>query len=415
MSEASAIVDNLFRDKYREMLAALAREFGPQHWGVIEDSIQESMLKALETWPVASIPDNPGGWLFVTARRRVIDKLRGSKRLTSESELELDTQVAPGALSFNPLEDDVLKLIFICCHPELGWKSQLALMLKNLCALGNSEIAALLLSNPEAVKKALSRAKKRIRDLNISFTLPDDASIDERLDAVLRCLYMMFNQGYLSYGSDQLTERSLCSQSVDLACLLARSGGLSDPGKVCALAALLSLQASRLPARTSPQGELVLLHEQDRSLWDRSLIVQGMGYLELSTQSNQRSTYHLQAAIAACHATAPELGKTDWEAILSYYDQLLELTPSPVIALNRTVAIAMIDGYAHALASLEQLQNSNVLRNYYLLPALKAEYQKRLGNTCGATKSYQTALRLVSDRTSRRFLQGRLAECAFDH
>ena len=293
-------------------------------------------------------------------------------------------------------------------------KTQVSLMLKNLCALGNGEIAAVLLSTPEAVKKTLTRAKRRIRELRLQFELPDDTSVDERLDAVLRCLYMMFNEGYLSYGGEQLTQQSLCHKAVQLVCLLARSRGLSDPGKVCALASLLSLQASRLPARTRPEGGLARLHEQDRSLWNKKLIAQGMGYLELSTQTSKRTAYHLQAAIAACHATAASYEDTDWIAILGYYDELLEKTASPIVALNRTVAIAMTEGYAPALSALRELEAAGELRNYYLLPALKAEYRRKLGAAESAIADYQSALRLVGDAASRRFLQDRLAECIFD-
>ncbi len=411
---ANAIVGNLFRDKYREILGALTREYGPARLDIIEDAIQEAMLKSLEVWSVGAIPANPGGWLFVTARRRVIDKLRASHRLSVRESAAAESVLDANPPTFNPLDDDVMKMIFICCHPELSWKTQVSLMLKNLCALGNAEIAAVLLSTPEAVKKTLTRAKRRIRELRLQFELPDDTSVDERLDAVLRCLYMMFNEGYLSYGSEQLTQRSLCHKAVQLVCLLARSSGLSEPGKVCALASLLSLQASRLPARTEPEGGLIRLHEQDRSLWDKKLIAQGMGYLELSTQSNERTTYHLQAAIAACHATSASYEDTDWIAILGYYDELLEKTASPIVALNRTVAVAMTEGYAPALGALKKLEAAGALRSYYLLPALKAEYQRKLGAAENAVADYRSALRLVGDAASRRFLQDRLAECIFD-
>lgn len=413
MADPAAIVDNLFRDKYREILAALTREYGPARLDIIEDAIQEAMLKSLEIWSVGPVPDNPGGWLFVTARRRVIDKLRGTRR--SEPTEQLADSKDPNTATLNPLEDDVLKMIFICCHPELNWKSQLALMLKNLCALGNAEIAAALLTTPGAVKKTLTRAKTRIRQLRLRFELPDDASIQHRLDAVLRCIYMMFNEGYLGHGGDQLTERALCEQAVALTKMLANAKDLTDPGKVCAVVALLSLQASRLSTRTDGDGRIVRLADQDRAQWDRALVRQGMGYLELSMQSQRRSVYHLQAAIAACHATAPTYGDTDWRSIRTYYDQLRGLDASPVIALNRTAAIAMTDGYAAALTALQTLEDQPELARYYLLPALKADYQRELGDTAAAMANYRLALQLATDATSRTFLKDRLAECAFDY
>lgn len=415
MARADAIVGGLFRDKYREILAALTREYGTTHLGIIEEAIQEAMIKALEGWSVGPVPNNPGGWLYVTARRGVIDRLRMLRRTTSRDVAWLEDPGQTEALRLEPLDNDVLKMIFICCHPALNWKAQLSLLLKNLCALGNSEIAAVLLSTPEAVKKTLTRAQARIRDLEIGFELPDDTSVHERLDAVLRGLYMMFNEGFLSQGSGHHTHQGLCEEAIKLSLLLAKSKGLSDPGKVWALAALLSLQGSHLPARTTPQGDLVRLAEQDRSMWDQSLIRQGMGYLEMSTHSKQQSAYHLQAAIAACHATAQTYEETNWRAILGYYDQLLDMTRSPIVALNRTVAIAMTDGYAPALSRLLQIEADNELRDYYLLPALKADYQRKLGDISGATANYQRALKLVDDGTSKHFLQDRLDECALDY
>ena len=413
-SSSSAIVEGLFRDKYREILAVLTREFGPAHLDTVEDAIQEAMLKALEVWSFGEVPDNPGGWLFVTARRRLIDKLRAAKRLVSEpdgSSLEFEDD----PLTASPLEDDVLKLVFICCHPELSWKSQLSLMLKNLCSMGNSEIASVLLSTPEAVKRNLTRAKTRVRDLGLEFELPDDTKVNDRLDAVLRCLYMMFNEGYLSHGGTHLTQQSLCDQAVQLSRLLSRTNGVSDPGKVCALTALLCLQASRLRARTNSAGVLARLDEQDRSLWDRALISEGMRYLELSMQSKHRSSYHLQAGIAACHAIAPTYASTDWGAILRYYDELLAIVASPIIALNRTVAVAMTEGYGAALKAVVELESGGELAGYYLLHALKADYQRKLGHTSLAMDSYEEALRLSNNQASSQFLQSRITECGFDH
>lgn len=417
--QMEALVGDVFRQKYRDMTAALTREFGAANLDLIEDAIQDSMIKALQVWSFGDIPGNPGGWLFVAARRSLIDKLRWLARSGTRASDQIDpdqiASTAGNSYKVDPLEDDLLKMTFICCHPEFNPKTQLAMMLKNLCGLGNAEIGHVLLLKEGTVKKALTRAKQRIRQLDIRFEIPEDAVVDDRLDGVLRCVYLMFNEGYMSQGGEELIKESLCRQALSLIRLLLKSRALNDYGKVSALASLLALQASRLPARLDAAQRLLRLDEQDRSRWDKGLIAEGMAHLGRSTETTRRSTYHLQAGIAACHAVARTYDATDWPAILNYYDDLLAMHPSPIVALNRTVAVAMTRGYPEALIELERIECASELSGYYLLPALKADYQQHLGQVEAARASYRLALDLTSGAGSRRFLEEKLAECSLSY
>lgn len=411
MSHAGPIVEALFRDKYREILGVLLREYGIGNIEIIEEAIQEAIAKAIEVWRPDDMPGNPGGWLYVATRRGVIDRLRRVRRerLLKNRPVEEDMEAPPVAA--HPLDDDVLAMIFVCCHPALGWKAQLVLTLRYLCGLDNDEIASVLLSKPDATKKMLTRAKKKIIDLGLKFELPSQTVLDQRIDGVLRAIYMMFNAGYLSPGKGHFTYPALCEQSIKLATLLSREESLSDNGKASALAALLLLHGSRLSARTGKDGTILRLSEQDRALWDCKMIALGMGFLEQSMQSDEQSSYHLQAAIAACHAVAPSYEATDWATILRYYDQLLSISWSPVVALNRTVAVAQVDGYSKALTELAGLESNRALRGYYLVPALKADYLDKLGQVDAAATNYARALEMVEDPTLQRFFRDRHSEC----
>ena len=412
------IAAGLYRRKYRELVAALTREFGSHHLAEVEDAVQEAWVRALAKWR-DQIPANPGGWLFVTARRALLDGAR--RRATHRRALPHphdEPSVAEPSIVVEPLDHDLMKLVFLCCHPQLGWRAQLALALKNLCGLANAEVAGVLLTSEGNVKKTLTRAHARIRDLKLRFDLPDDTCIDERLDSVLRCLYLLFNEGYLAHTDDgAVIQPHLCATALDLVALLIdhQADGAADTGTLHALAALMLLQASRLPARTDADGRLVRLKDQDRTRWDNRLISAGVYHLERAMGTRKRSSYHLQAGIAACHALAADWASTDWQEILAYYDDLQRLAPSPVVALNRTVALAQVAGHQCALNALEALEADTRLATYYLLPALKAEFSKQLGLHGDARRHYQRALELVQGAGPREFLTAQLAQCTFDY
>jgi len=405
-SSGRRLADNLFRKKHRSILAALLREFGPTRFEAIEDCIQAAMVRALESWTTGPIPANPGGWLYVVARRRLIDRMRRADARLADPPGSEQGEIPRYVLQ--PLDHDLLRLIYVCAHPDLPARAQLALMLKSLCGLGTAEIATVLLSSPEAVKRMMARARSRIRTDRIPFDLPDTARLDERCDAILGGLYLVFSEGYWSHGNDHVIQRHLCTEAIKLTEVVLRSRGLRDRGRVAALLALMNLQGSRLGARLGENGRLLRLHEQDRSLWDRGMIARGIGLLQLAATSPQRSTYHLQAAIAAHHAIAPDPEATDWVSIRHLYDDLLDMTGSAVVALNRAVATARIDGPRAGLAELAAIEADKALRSYPLLTAIKADLLEAAGAKGSAVQCYQSAIAATANTVLRVTLQDRL-------
>ncbi len=407
------LVDHLFRHEAGRMVAALTRSFGPAHLGLAEEVVQEALIQALRRWPFHGIPDKPGAWLYRVARNLALDRLRrdatfrdkeDSIRHTLQHESDLGI---PRAHLDDEVSDDQLRLVFLCCHPEVPLDARVALTLKTVGGFSVPEIARAFLAQPTTVAQRLVRAQRRIRDRRIPFELPAGAELESRLDAVLEVLYLLFNEGYATSGGDELVRSDLCAESLRLVEHLASLPITARPA-VFALHALLLFQASRLPARVDAQGNLVRLPQQDRRLWHRGLVQKAFEALRRATTGQQQSPYHLQAAIAAHHAVASGDGDTDWRTILELYDRLHAINPSPIVALNRAVAVARVHGPRQGLEALREIESHRAVRKYYLLGAIRGELHTELGELDAAAAAYRLALDCPCNAPERRFLEGQL-------
>ncbi|MCG8690991.1 MAG: hypothetical protein MI806_07255 [Minwuiales bacterium] len=414
--EIGRLVDHLFRRQAGRMVAGLTRLFGPAHLDLAEEVVQDALLQALKTWPFRGVPEDPAGWLFAVARNRALDAVRRHAVLKAKQpaiELWFANDHAPinGAAADPHFEaeiaDDQLRLIFMCCHPDLGRDGRLALTLKTAGGFGVAEIAGAFLTGESTVAQRLVRAKRRIRERDIGFDMPAPPDLDERLGSVLEVLYLMFNEGYAAYVGEHLTKPDVCHEAIRLTMLVAENPKVGRP-EAQALLALLLFQGARLPARVDASGELMLLSEQDRTLWNRQMIADGMRRLKAAAAGDALSQYHLLAGIASCHALAPDFTATDWPAILSYYDLLMAAHPSPVTALNRSVVVAMLDGPDAGLDALGDLEGHPALARYYLLPATRGELLRRAGRIAEAQTAFRVALDLATAEPVRRFLRRKL-------
>jgi RNA polymerase sigma-70 factor (ECF subfamily) len=406
---ARVLVDHLFRNRAGQMVAYLTRIFGPAHLELAEEVVQEALLKALQQWPFSGIPDNPGGWLFRVARNGALDALRRHASFRDKAALlahELSSaghdpagEPAPG--------DDELRMMFMCCHPSLPRDARVALSLKTVGGFSVPEIARAFLAAEPAIAQRLVRAKRLIREMNLDLELPDADAFTERLESVLEVIYLLFNEGYGARSGEDLVRLDLCGEALRLGRLVADSPATEAPA-AHALVALMAFQAARLPARVDPRGELVLLEDQDRSLWDERLIALGFRHFGLSASGPVKSAYHVQAAIAAVHAGTSDRSLTRWDHILELYDELLGMTASPVVALNRAVALSKVNGPAAALAAIAPLEREPALNGYYLLPSVKARFLAEIGDLDGAALAYRTALERPCTEPERRFIERRL-------
>ena len=407
-------VDAFFREKWRDIIIVLTRRFGPQHLDDIENAVQTAMVRALDTWPLAGIPDNPGGWIFTVAKNHMLDRLRKLKRAADTVPAVTD-MLYPNDNDTpewaGPLEDDTLRMILVCCHPRLTARESIAITLRLICGLGTQDIAGALLIGDDAARKLLYRTKDKIRRRRFPFELPEPDEQAARLNRVLQIIYLLFNEGYAARTGDDLTRNDLCAEAQRLADLLLRSQ-MAEKGSVWALAALMAFQASRLPARVDGEGRLLRLQEQDRSRWDRRQIALGFDLLVQSMSSSERSRYHLEAAIAACHAAAETYDDTDWPRIRGFYDDLMALVPSPVVELNRSVAVMMTDGPAAGLTVLQTLEDAPALKDSYLLPALQGDFEARAGRPDLAERHYQDALDKSENSPVRAFLADQISACS---
>jgi RNA polymerase sigma-70 factor (ECF subfamily) len=399
-------IGEIYRNEYPRVLATLIRLLGD--FEVAEEAAQDAFIEALEHWPGDGVPGNPAAWLISTGRFKAIDRLRRDRRMQPlPDEWELAAN-APESADPDMLEDDRLRLIFTCCHPALAIEAQVALTLRTLCGLETEQIARAFLVPLPTMAQRLVRAKQKIRDARIPYRVPPANELAERLDAVLLVLYLVFNEGYSASGGDHLINRELCREAIRMARLLC--GLIPKRPELRALLALLLLQDSRREARVSADGEIVLLEEQDRSLWDAGQISEGLALVESALRAGARGPYALQAAIAALHGQAARPEDTDWRQIAALYSLLLETSPSPVVELNRAAAIAMADGPAEGLRLLSMLENRPELRDYYLLPSAKADLLRRLGRWAEAREAYRASLMLVRNAPERKFLLRRASE-----
>ncbi len=394
------------------MVSHFARLFGPAHLDFAEDAVQEAMLRALETWPLNGVPENGAAWLFRVAHNVAIDSARRTKRLGDKTEaIVAELTRAAAAAPDDPdveeqLRDDELRMIFMCCHPALSRDSSVALGLKTVGGFSVREIARAFLADEAAVAQRLVRAKRQLRDSGLTLEMPRGRELKERLASVLDVLYFMFNEGYAACEGEDLIRQDLCFEALRLVRFVA-SSSIATP-KVHALAALMALQTARLPARVDSAGDLVLLEDQDRSKWDQELISLGFLYFDRSIAGSEISEFHAQAAIAATHARAAVARDIDWEMILRLYDQLFELNASPVVALNRAVALAKVNGPADALAQVERIAEDPKLREYHLLLAVRGHLLAELGRKEEAALCYRAAIQRPCSIPERRFLEKKL-------
>jgi RNA polymerase sigma-70 factor (ECF subfamily) len=411
------VVDHLFRRSAGQVVATLTRVLGPQHLDLVEDVVQETLLKALRQWPHYGVPERPDAWLFQVARNQALDLLRRERALREKHEAiaqALSQQPYGGEPSEerldSTLEDDQLRMMFTCCHPALAREAQVALTLKTLGGFGVPEIAHAFLAQESTIAQRLVRAKRFLRERAVAFGVPNPTDLPPRLDAVLEVLYLLFNEGYSASLGEDLVRADLCAEAIRLGLIVAQHPA-GDVPKSHALLALMLLQAARLPGRTDAAGDLLTLEEQDRRLWDHSMAAMGLEALARSAAGDEVTPYHIQAAIAACHAVAPTYAETDWNRILAHYDELLAMLPaSPVVLLNHAVALAMVRGPQAGLAELLQLRALPGMRAYHLLHATSAELWSRLGNREEACVEYERALALALTEPERRFLQRKLSE-----
>jgi len=407
---ARETVDAVYRAESRRVLATLIRLLGD--FDVAEEALHDAFAVAVEQWPRAGIPANPRAWLVSTGRFKAIDTLRRRARFDASVAMlagEVQTRADAPAWNDEDVEDDRLRLIFTCCHPALPPDAQAALTLREVCDLTTEEIARAFLAAPSTVAQRIVRAKAKIRDARIPYEVPSRGDLPERLDAVLRVIYLVFNEGYSASSGTSLTRPDLSGEAIRLGRMLVEL--LGEP-EALGLLALMLLHDARRAARTSPTGDLVLLDDQDRAVWNREMIAEGTALVERALTSRRFGPYALQAAIAAVHAEAPTAATTDWAQIVGLYDLLARAAPSPVIALNRAVAVAMRDGPEAGLTLIDAILARGDLADYHPAHAARADLCRRLGKHADAQTSYERALALARQEPERRFLERRLAALA---
>jgi RNA polymerase sigma-70 factor (ECF subfamily) len=401
-------IDALYRAESRRVLATLIRLLGD--FETAEEALHDAFRAALEQWPTEGVPANPRAWLVSAGRFKAIDKIRRESRFDALDDEAEENIPAPDEIETEDIEDDRLRLIFTCCHPALQPDAQVALTLREVCGLTTEEIAHAFLTPAPTLAQRIVRAKSKIRDAKIPYETPAPEDLPERLDSVLRVIYLVFNEGYSASSGASLTRHDLSGEAIRLARLLMALLPASqlDP-EVSGLLALMLLNESRRSARTSREGDVILLEDQDRSLWQREFIEEGVALTTRALSSGRVGAYALQAAISATHAQAVSAADTDWREIVGLYDVLLGIEPSPVVELNRAVALAMRDGPAAGLAIVDQLLARGELKEYRLAHAARADLCRRLGRDAEARAAYQQTLKLTHSEPERRFLERRLA------
>jgi RNA polymerase sigma factor (sigma-70 family) len=416
--EISRLTEHLFREEAGKLVSVLTGIFGLDRLQMAEDVVQEALVRALKSWPYYGVPKNPAAWLTQTAKNLAVDLIRREK-LFFDKQPQIIAFIEQWANECDPVEspafdneikDRRLQLMFACCHPLIPQESQTALALKTLCGFSPAEIAKAFLTTEAAVAKRLTRARQRIQEMAIPFEIPSGKEIPVRLDGVLQTLYLLFNEGYKASSGDRLVREELCREAIRLASLLAAHPVGNQP-RVHALASLMLLNGARLPARVDGEGNILRLEAQDRSSWDQSMIGRGMLHLAQSAGGDTISEYHLQAGIAAVHCAAKDYESTDWRKILALYDHLIEIDDSPVVALNRAVALAQVHGPRAGIQAVEAIRNHQLLESYYLLYAVLAEFESQLNDYQAAAKHLRKALQFTELKSEQSLLSKRLQQC----
>lgn len=412
-TRSEQIVEDLFRTEYGKLVSGLTRFFGPGNIQLAEDIIQETLIAALGHWSITQIPDNPTGWLVQVAKRKALNELKRNKmmqkhhtsgvlRKNPEYELEqvfLETEI----------EDSQLRMIFTCCHPSLSTESQIALTLKTLCGFGVKEVANALLATESTINKRLYRAKKSIREAEVSFSIPQGKELSERLDVVGLTLYLMFNEGYNSTANSVAITKELCLEAMRLAKLLVAQ--FEEHPKLSSLLSLMCFHVARFDARIDTQGAIVLFEDQDRNLWNQELIAAGMHYLRQSMNAGEISAYHIEARIAAEHCLADGFETTNWESIYEQYELLSRLKPNPIIELNQAIIRSKLSGLEESLSLLKRLEEKASLKNYHLLPATQGVFYMKMKNYTSAISYLNKALELNPSTSETRFIEQKISEC----
>jgi len=398
------------------MVATLTRTLGPRHLALAEDAVQDALTTAMQQWPFRGVPDDPGAWLFQVARNRALDRLRHVKMAVAKAPAiarESVTVEASGAMpllrrELPPVEDDQLGLLFLTCHPSLPADARVALALKLVGGFGVDEIARAFLAQESAIAQRLVRAKRLLREQQVMFGMPEPAQLSDRLDSVLAALYLMFNEGYAATSGDHLIRDDVAAEAIRLVRIIVAHSATAAP-RAWALLSLMLLHAARFPARVDSEGTLFLLRDQDRSKWDRSAIAEGMRALDRAADGDTITAFHLEAGIASCHAVAASWESTNWPQIVELYDDLFAVTKSPIVAMNRAIAVSRVDGPLAGLAALDAISNLAALDRYPLLPAVRAELWREAGDIARAVSSYRAALGLARSAPEQRWLTCRLS------
>ena len=413
--EVSQVVEHFFRHESGKIISTLTRIFGIEHLNRAEDVVQETLARALQTWPYYGIPRNPAAWITQVAKNLALDLIRREK-IFHNKEVEIarlieqdsaDGTAENTVLGEKEITDDRLRMMFVCCHPLLPQEAHVALALKTLCGFSAGEIARAFLTSEAAIAKRLTRAKQKIRETRVAFEIPAGEELAQRLDGVLQTLYLLFNEGYKASAGEELIREELCHEAIRLAALLSEHPAGNRP-RTHALLALILLNGARLPARLDRDGNILRLKEQNRSCWDQAMIARGLFHLVQSTAGDEISEYHLQAGIAACHCAAKNYESTDWPRILSLYDRLVEMNDSPVIILNRAVAVANVHGPRAGIEAVEVIQNRQELTSYYLLYAVLGEFEADLNNKKAASNYFRRSLELTTIKSEQMFMSKKL-------
>ena len=412
----SQLVEHLFRREGAKMVAILTRIFGIEHLNLAEDVVQEALVRALQTWPFYGVPKNPSAWIMRASRNLALDVVRRRKVFQNKQAEIIRLMDRDGAtpdeaiFSEDEISDDRLRLMFVCCHPAIPAEAQVALALKTLCGFSVAEIGHAFLTTEAAIAKRLTRAKQKIHQARVPFEIPVGRELEQRSDSVLQSLYLLFNEGYKASSGEHLVRAELCEEAIRLAELLVAHPAGYQP-KAHALLALMLLNAARNPTRLDTEGNLLRLQEQDRTRWDKSMIARGMFHFAQSATGDELSEYHLQAGIAACHCAAKDYKSTNWQQILLLYDRLIEFDQSPVVALNRAVAIANIHGPKAGLEAVRHVRDLSKLNSYYLLYAVLGEFEMQSGNLQIAAEQFRKSFELAETKSERAFLLKRLQRC----